>query len=166
MPSNRLTASLSSGCCMFRIASTFFGSAFRESAAITCPKYVTSLRLSLILLGLSLRFISLQRSSTCLRRRSCCSSVAAYTIRSSIKTSTPSRSLKCSTIVLWNTSGADVIPYGRRRKRYLPNGVANVVRWLLASSRPSCMKPDVASRVVKYFEPCSLLNISSAVGNE
>ena len=68
-------------------------------------------------------------------------------------------------IVLWNTSGANEIPKGSRRKKYRPNGVMNVVSFAVASSSGSCQKPDVASSFMKTVEPLSLCMTSSRVGS-
>ena len=71
---------------------------------------------------------------------------------SSMKVSTPSISPNVSAILLWKTSGAQLIPYGSLQNRYVPKGVANVVSYELSSSN------------AKYLELCSFANISSAVG--
>ena len=78
---------------------------------------------------------------------------------SSMKASTLSILPNMSAILLWKNSGAELIPYG-----YLPKSVANVVRYELSSSNAICMKPYVASSVLKYLELCNFTNISSAVG--
>ena len=49
------------------------------------------------------------------------------------------------------------------RYLYLPKGVTTVAKYQL-STNAICMKPDVASNVLKYLELCSFANISSAVG--
>ena len=52
-----------------------------------------------------------------------------------------------SSIARWETSEAEVIPNGRRRKRNLPNGVLKVVRSEDSWSCFICHKPLLASRV-------------------
>ena len=57
------------------------------------------------------------------------------------------------------------MPKGSLRNLYLPSGVANVVRKLLALSSSSCRKPEVASSVEKTLDFYNFENISVTVGS-
>ena len=48
----------------------------------------------------------------------------------------------------WNISGPEVIPNGRRVKRYLPNGVMNVVKSEDSGASGICQNPEAASYYV------------------
>ena len=64
---------------------------------------------------------------------------------------TPSKSSRMCDIVLWKTSGAELMPKGRRLKQYRPKGVINVVRSQEFGSSGICQNPELASSLLKYL---------------
>ena len=90
-----------------------------------------------------------------------------HTRKSSMSVSQPSAWLNVSRIVLWNTSWAKTTPNRTTRNRNLPKGILNVhVRYELSVSSSICQNPNLASRLLKYLAPASLLMISCWLGGK
>ena len=146
-------------------ACIFAGSGFTPCHVTTSPRYRSS--------GRRKYHLSLLRRSCPIctsfftafsNRLSCCSIVDHHTMISSMYTHTPSTFSRHWYTVLWKTSGAEQIPIGSRRYRYLPNGVLKVAIMDDFSYNSIWWKPAVASILEKYFAPASSPSISSFVG--
>lgn len=92
--------------------------------------------------------------------------VRAHTMTSSLKFSTPSKSSEYYISFPWKASGAQLIPYGRRKNWYRPNGVPKVQRSVLTSSSSIIQNPQQASRRLNTLAPCSFTASSVTVGSE
>lgn len=116
-------------------------------------------------LGFKRTPFALVLSNIARRFLSCSSFVRPNTRISSTIAATPGSPSYVSSIFLWNSSCAEIIPKGRRRKRYRPTTVLNVVSFDDSSVSLMAQYPHLASSTLKYLAPESLEITSSRVGN-
>ena len=83
-----------------------------------------------------------------------------YTRMSSAILIIPSRPSNADVSLMWNSSGAMVIPNGRRSHLYLPYDVCTVVIHEGSSSRGMCRRPSLTSTREKHFAKLSLWSCS------
>ena len=122
----------------------------------TCPMKGTSGSRRRIFVRFSRRSRTVQRLRNAWRFASwssiACSSVSPKTHYNEI-ISNHLNSPEAFNNFIWNTSGADDIPKGRRFHLYRSKGELKVVSLDESSSKGMCQNPCRASRIVKHFAP-------------
>ena len=146
MPRARRNSAMSVGACKVARASSLRGSGEIPSALTMWPRNLTESVEIVHLSGLRTTPASARAVCTASRVASWISCVGAKTRMLSMYTTTLGISPRMLTMRCWNTSGALVMPNGRRLKWNQPNGVRNVVKGADSGSRGICQNPEAASR--------------------
>ena len=150
-PSSLLTSSLLVGAGMACMLSCFRGSGLTPLSVSVTPMYDNSVFLSWNLSAFSLMCFCWHLSSKAESRASWLDVASSMVLPSpqmrisSAMALVPSSPSRLSSILLWNSSGATLMPKGILFHFILPKGVLKVVRRELGSSSGTCQKADLMS---------------------